>query len=170
MKKILLFLLIVYFTAMPGFSVYSEDKMRSEGTIYLNNQLVDSELSVLINKQSMLIPLRTVLEAIGATVTWEQSTGNVHFNYNGIDYVCRLIALNDYFPENKSIMICKTENQGSENMADYIKLNPMAANGYFIMIDDRIYLNEDTSIRLLNALGYQVNIDLDQQKLEIISK
>lgn len=148
----------------------AEVDMNIMGTIFVDNVEINNKDTIVISENEMLIPLRTVFEALGSKVVWEENTGNVYFDYAELEYICKFVALNQNFPENKSILICKVENKDSINNADYIQLNPMSADGTYRMINDRTYLYQQTGQRLLEALGCTVDIDLEQQILRISSK
>ena len=136
-------------------SIYTEAKMNENIKIYVNNKIIAGTEEC----NNIFIPLRATLEALGAEVTWEESTGNVYFDYASISYVCKFIALNSNFPENKQVLICRVENINSVDNADYIQLHPMSADGAYCVLNDRIYLYEETGKRLFEALGCEVGIE-----------
>ena len=149
--------------------VYAED-YKNKGDIYIDNIKIDNDANILIQDNEMIIPLRTVLEGIGSKVEWEENTGNIYFDYKGIDYVCVFKALNPDFPENKNILISEAKNQNSIYNSDYISLNPMSAEGSYCMINDRTYLKQQTGQYLLKALGCDLEINIEEKTLKITTK
>ena len=147
----------------------SEVGMRNKWAIYVNDVEISSEATVLTIENEIFIPLRAVFEALNSEVVWGESTGNIYFDYAGIEYVCKFIALNPAFPEQKSILVCKVEDKDSISNTDYIQLNPMSADGEYRIINGRTYLYQQTGQRLLEALGCRVEIDLAQRILRIYS-
>lgn len=148
----------------------AEDDMYNKGTIYVNNVEVINEATTLVSDNEMFIPLRTVLEALESTVTWEESTGNIYFDFKDQNYICKLRKLErENFPPLCFIQICKVENKDSINNADYIQLHPMSADGSYCMINDRTYLYPQTGQRLLEALGCTVEMDMENNILKINS-
>lgn len=144
-----------------------EADMNNRVTIYVNNTEISNGNMGLTSGNEMLIPLRIVFEALGSEVIWEESTGNVYFTYADIDYVCKFVALNPNYPQQKSILVCKLENINSTNNLDYIQLNPMSGSGSYEMINDRTYLHQETGKRLFEALGCKVEFDLKNQVVNI---
>lgn len=164
-----------------------EGEMVDEGVIFINgvkiecmfpiredfvwertadNRMVQTDKVIEI----MDFPFQTILEELGSTVTLEESTGNIYFDYAGIDYVCKLQELErSGFSTLYFIRICEFENEDSINNADYIQLNPMSADGSYCTIDNITYLTQDTGQRLFEALGCTVEIDLEQRILKIYS-
>ena len=172
MKKILTILLCWSFvlTMMQNIVASEENKevyMENKGTIYVNNTKVNNKDTVLIIDNQIFIPLRTILEALDSKVYWEESTGNIYFDFAEIEYVCKVVVLNSYYPDEKSLLVCKVQNINSTNNDDYIQLNPWAADGAFEMINDRTYLYRDTAERLLKALGCSVEIDEENHVVRI---
>lgn len=65
------------------------DITNKKGGIFVNNIEIDDNNELLTDDDEIIVPFRAVLETLGSTVIWEQSTGNVYFDYAGIVYVCR---------------------------------------------------------------------------------
>lgn len=128
-------------------------------TIFVNNVKLGNEINVTTNDTAILLPLRAILETLGAEVHWDESTGNIYFNYAETNYVCKFVPLNLNYPDIKSILICKSEYKDSTKSSDYIMLNPMGASGSYCIINDRTYLYHETGKRLLEALGCNVEFD-----------
>ena len=116
-----------------------------------------------------VVSLSRALEGLGSKIVWEDSTGHAYFELDRIEYVCQFRLLNSQPAGEKQIFICITDNLGSINNADYIQLNPMAANGLYRIIDDEIYLGPQSAELLFKALGYKVGFD-EERTVMIISK
>ena len=146
----------------------AEVDMNNKGTIHVNGVEISSEATVLIIDNEMFIPLRMVFEALKSEVIWEESTGNIYFDFKDENYICkpREVERKEFLPL-YFIQICKVENKDSINNTDYIQLNPMSADGSYRMINDRTYLHQQTEQRLFEALGCKVEIDLEQFVLNI---
>lgn len=144
-------------------------EINSRTMLYVNDTEVKGD-SVLTNDYGILIPLRTVLEALGSKVEWEESTNNIYFDYSDVNYVCRFVSLNPNFPDKKNILICNTENINSTNNADYIQLNPMSADGAYCMINDKTYLYQETAERLFEELGLTMDINIDMNIVKIFEE
>lgn len=162
-----LMLLIVGFTVVLQTNVRAD--MNNKIMLYVNDIEVNGD-SVLTNDYGILIPLRTVLEALGSKVEWEESTKNIYFDYSGVNYVCGFVSLNPNFPDKKNILICNTENINSTNNADYIQLNPMSADGAYCMINDKTYLYQETAERLFEELGLTMDINIDMNIVKIFEE
>ncbi len=144
------------------------DTLSDKGTIFVNNVKLDTVDTIVIDNDEMQVPLRTVLEALGSTVIWEKSTGNVYFDYAGVVYVCRFKMIErENFSPLYFVLICNVANINSERNDDYIQLNQMSADGSYHVINDRIYLRQQTAQRLFESLGCKVDIDIEQNILSI---
>ena len=148
-------------------ATYADDNSNNKFTIYVNDTEISNNDMCLTDNNEMFIPLRAVLEALGSEVIWEEKTGNVYFSYEDVKYVCKFVALNSIFPENKDILICNVENKDSIYNSDYIQLHPMCASGSYFMLNDRTYLYQDTGRRLFEALGCSVDIEQDKHIIKI---
>lgn len=169
MLSIVCFLVLLKTASITYNMVYAEN-YTNIGDIYIDNIKIDNEYTVLVKNDKMLFPLRTVLEGIGSKVEWEENTGNIYFDYKGTDYVCVFKALNSDFPDYKNILISEVKNQNSIYNSDYIRLNPMSADGSYYVIDDITYLSQQTGQYLLEALGCDIAIDAEQKILKITTK
>ena len=136
-----------------------------EGAIYVNDaKLKDVDTAIFYSWQKVLFPLRTTLEALGSLVIWDEGTGNIYFDFEGVAYVCKMKALPN---APNFIMICEVEHINSILNSDYIQLNPMSADGVYYTINNRKYLYQMTGQRLLEALGCEVIIDFEQQIIRV---
>ena len=55
----------------------------------------------------------------------------------------------------------------SLNNDDFIQLNPMAGDGWFVEVDGVVYLFWETGQRLFEALGCRVEMDMEQRVVRI---
>ena len=169
-----------------GMQTDSEENMDYiKGTILVNGVEVEAEDTVLIRTvtiyertrlgvlttevERMLFPMRTILEALGSTVTWDESTGNIFFDFAGEEYVAWFRILTPRSPEDTFVYISKIENMYTMRLDEMIQLNPMAGNGIYRIINDRTYLSQDTGQRLFEALGCRVEVDIENRVLRIYS-
>ena len=141
--------------------------IKNSGMIYVNNVKLNDEFYISASYNEIIMPLRTILEALGSEVYQEESTGNIYFNYSGINYICKFVPLNSNFPEEKKILISNIEYKDSTKTSDHIMLNPMGASGSYCMVDNKTYLYRETGIRLFEALGCKVEVDSDTNIVRI---
>lgn len=166
-KQMLSIVLLVIKCFSMTIAAKAEGDILLKGNLYVNGQQIENSSTILIQDNEILMPLRSILEAMGSKVNWDEASGNIYFDYSNIKYVCKFLALNPNFPENKSIMICEVDKESSTKNKDYVQLNPMAANGVYTMIEDRTYLNQETGKRLFEALGCTVEFELDTKTVSI---
>ena len=160
-----LVLLVIMGIVMSKINV--EDDMNNRGTILINNVEISSR-DTIIYENEVFIPFQAVLEAIGSTVVYDQDTGNIYFDYAGEEYVCAFKASsNSHFPEKASILISTVENRNSRLNVNYIQLHPMGAAEFSRVIDNEVYLYQQTGQRLFEALGYNVVIDVEQRRMSL---
>jgi len=165
------FLCIALLVAMPiSINTNTEVQMNNIGLLFVNGiEVIDEDAALEVDGQ-LMFPLRTILEALGSTVIWESSTGNIYFDFDGVVYVCRFrIVERQNFPPLHFVLISNVQHINSTANNDFIQLNPMSADGSFKIIDGRTYLTQDTSQRLFEALGNRVNIDLESRSLRVYS-
>ena len=148
----------------------AEDEMNNKGVIYVNDIKIENVDMISSNNNEIYMPLRAVLESLGASVIWEETTGYIFFDYKSIRYVCQFVSLNSNFPEEKNILISRIENKDSKNNSDYIQLNPMSGSGAYCIINDRTYLYQETGKRLFEALECKVEINSNEQIVKIYNK
>ena len=171
MKKtwlILLCILSLNLINVWGVEISGEEDMENKWTLFVNNTEIVYGNKVIEENNEIWIPFRTLFESLGSEVIWEESTGNIYFAYAEEKYICKFIALNGYFPEEISILICKEENEDSKYNADYIQLNPWASDGTFVLIEDRTYLSQQTAEYLLKALGCSMEFDTEENIVKVI--
>lgn len=160
LKKELSSIVICLFCMAYFTNSYGETFHIKQGNLYVNNQLIESEDTIIYKESAILFPLRTILESLGANVVWDQKTEDIYVEYKNKNYICSFEQLNpDYYKKYFFIKNVET-NQ-------YIYLNPMGMSGAFEMINDRTYLYRDTAERLLKALGCSVEIDEENHVVRI---
>lgn len=155
MKKISSFLIMMLLCSFV-FNCYAEDKSMDEWSLYVNGALIESEDNVKYNA-FVLLPLRTIFEALGATVEWQQETGETVIKYNGETYICEI-----FNPNSNYYFYIRNKDTG-----EYVYLTPMSMGGGFNMINDRIYLFKEAGQRLFEGVGCTVEIDYDAKIVKI---
>lgn len=152
-------------------SMFVNDVEFCKGEIYINNICVDNEKSVLFrDNEVVMIPLRKTFELLGAKVIWNENNEKTYIEYFGKNYVCKFITPNEFFPQNKYIVITDIAHENSDIDSDYIQLNSMCSFGAYQIINDRIYMYEEAFKRLLNEFGYILDIDLNRKNINITKK
>ena len=153
MHKIIISILIIIscFQNIIG----TEAKCMEKGNLYINKKMINNGDDVLFENEA-LFPLRTIFENLGATVGWEEKTQSVSIDYNNNKYLCELKAPNPDFPDMKYIYIKNISNN------KYLILTQMSTGGMYKIIDDRIYLYEDTGKRLFETIGCQIDISTNE--------
>ncbi|MBE7020129.1 MAG: copper amine oxidase N-terminal domain-containing protein [Ruminococcaceae bacterium] len=157
MKKINIFLIIMLLWSFV-FNCYAEDKSMDEWSLYVNGALIESEDNVKYN-ECVLLPLRTIFEALGATIEWQQETGETIICYKDEVFLC-------YTEKSNSIYYFFIQKKDKD---EFIYLNPMATLGGFYMINDRMYIFEESGVRLFEAMGCSVEIDEASKTVKINS-
>lgn len=114
------------------------------------------------NENICWIPLRSSLEAIGATVTWDGEKGKIYITYNNMDYVAVLDS------ENEMIGICKSKYEDYTAFNLSFHLNVWGGGGSYQMIEDSTYVDDCSLIRLFYYFGYYIALNQDNQVFEII--
>lgn len=171
-KKIIWAIVLMVFCFISA--VNAEEKEMLIGTLYVNEKIVNSTDNVIFFNDKIienngaisylnetLFPFRTIFEELGAQVIWMEETNDVQIIYKGKSYLCERKAPNDKFPENIFLYVKDEQNDR------YIYLNPMGFAGNFQIINDRIYLSEDTGKRLFETFGCKVSIDSELKKVSI---
>ena len=96
---------------------------------------------------------------MGAKVDWDAETEKTILSIQGEQYVCEMRGPDESSPDDDKLLYVKNIKYGdSRLLKHHIQLNPMGAGGGYKMIDDRIYLFEDTMRRLLNHFGYELEV------------
>jgi len=175
MKKIICLLVsfIALFAIMGvvALETRTEGEIIDRGTIFVNGVEIETEDTILIAKyflreitfEEMLFPLRTILEALGSTVYWEDETRSIFFDFAGVEYVAQLRRL-DHVPGLEFIFVNEVKNPNSR-----IELHLDGGVSGFRMINNRIYLIGRSGLDLLEALGCRVEIDIENRILRIYS-
>lgn len=164
MKKIitLVSLILIAAVTMLHVDAASDNDDYIAGKIIVNNVEVNEEDVVYFSRENdVWVSLRSMFEALGATVTWNADADNITIFYNNHLYLCEFIVPNDKFPDNKYIYIKDT---GTEK---YLYLNPMGLSGAFKYINDRVYLSRQSMGWLLYHLRIDMNIDSENQIITV---
>ncbi len=159
-----------YRTCTPVLDINSyfymtEEREHCDGNLYIDGNYIESDSGVKIemtfdeNLGEHFIPLRTVMEGIGARVTWREETQDILIEYQGRTY-CAYARYYDY-----------VEDKSGKKMEDYalflegdnglVQLSPMSKYGGYLEVNDRIYLFEFTATYLLREFGYEYSISDD---------
>ena len=167
MKKIVstLTLFTIMFLLVSVTFVSAEGTTGESGLLYVNDDLVENESTVMFDGDAALIPLRTTFEALNAVVEWQQDTGNIEITYLNEIYICEFHTIGETY---KSITV-KNKNLNNGSLGKYIPLNAMSGSGSYKVINDRTYLYQDTAKRLLEALGCKVEVESDTHTVKIFN-
>lgn len=151
MKKLVIW--IVFLMQLLSSSTYgiAQEEDIVEYDLYVNNQYVESNNTVIIRDSIMLFPFRTIFESLGANVSWDESSRNTFLEYNGNNYICYIKEPN---PGHSKYFYVKNSKTNSN-----IYLTSMSMGGAFDIIDDYTYLYRETAEYLLCALECSVAID-----------
>jgi hypothetical protein len=135
-----------------------------EGSLYVNGKRLKD--GVIFEKKEMFIPLRHVFEALGGSVKWRGGgKDKVIIRYAGEIYTGWIGSFNE---ENSDrILIQNVMNTGQVNADSFLPLWSMGPDGSYRMIDGEIYLYSDTGRRLFEALGCEVDIDVEGRSVKI---
>lgn len=154
MKRMILNMALIVVLSMI-FCMYgsAEEGSMVKGSLYVNDTLVESEDTILIQDNAILFPFRTITEALGAAVEWDETTGSTTMEYDEETYLCTIEEPNpgysDYFYIKK---LCTEE---------FLFLNPMGLSGMYTPINDRTYLYRQSGECLCKALGIMVDVDAE---------
>lgn len=156
-----LLLIICLFTVQ----VNAEISIIEKGSLYINNVMIETEDTVMFKDGSVLLPFRTIFEALGATVEWNEVTEEIVVNYNNEAYICYTKAPNPGYGEYFYVRYMDSEkNKNSDN---HIYLTSMSLGGAFKMINDRTYLYQETGKRLFEEVGCRVEFDMENKQVHI---
>lgn len=129
------------------------------GDLYVNDTDMIKE-AVYFDKQNVLLPLRSTLETIGATVEWDDRRKCVYVKYGDKSYTCKIDKPDRYNPQREVLNIIDKDNS----------LSLFVLRGPYINVDDRIYLHSSTFETLVKDWGYTTNIDIENHSVEIKSE
>lgn len=148
MKKMLFVLIFVVFDSIMTTANASDN----DCFLYVNGTFIDKVNSefVRIDNQISWLPLRTIFEGLGATVTWDALSGDTLISYKDESYTCFTDGPN---PKTEFIYVKNDETN------TLIFLNSMGYSGAYKIINDRIYIGADTCRRLLKGMGCSMEIE-----------
>lgn len=152
------------------------------GNLIVNGRVVETDDSIIFHNNKMRVPLRTVFEALGAIVEWDNDTREVSINYKGVQYSGRFIAPSgDEYLYIRDTRVPLHEEKMYEDAKlfgfsvdtflgnGYIQLNPTGYEGAFTFVNDRIYLWRDTAERLLEYMSVDIEVNYETKTLVVTS-
>lgn len=159
MKRTIISMVLTVVVSML-FCMYgsAEEGSMVKGSLYVNDTLIESEDTILIQNNLIIFPFRTIMEALGATVSWDEKTGDTTMEYEDEVYLC---TIKEPSPGHKFFYVKKTSTD------QYLFLNPMSFEGGYRMINDRTYLYQQSGEYLCKALGIMVDVDAENQTVRI---
>lgn len=149
------------------YKLYNQEDMKKRFTaenvdIFINDRRITGEKAIIQDKEineTVLVPVRSVLEEIGSEVTYYKDNEygtNIYFNLNGDNYTID-------FPSGL-VYSGKKDTNSSVNTASSNVLSGLFNHEYCI-IDNKMYMPL-ASFGFLEKLGYK--IDLEQQNKKLI--
>ncbi|WP_020616541.1 copper amine oxidase N-terminal domain-containing protein [Paenibacillus daejeonensis] len=139
MKSITLFLLILLL-GLPSLPAHAGNNY----LILLDGRILETEERPVNRNGSMLVPMRTIFEALGASVSYDAGTKRITGQYGEVEIVMGLNA-----------------KEASRNGETLVMSQPPA------LIDDRVYV----PIRFVSeALGAEVEWDAERQAVQVYSE
>lgn len=155
--------------------------------LYVDGEKIeDAGIYIAEGVDHLLIPFRTVLEGMGCTVTWEECTteelygeteeghiypeiqGIAYFGYGGKRLATVLLkSENQIKYENRYIIVTEEHKRASLDINDHLRLWTMSSEGAALIINDRIYLRENTMELLVQGLECSMEIDKENKRITI---
>ena len=170
MKKIFFILSVCLASIFTPITSFAEESSPSQVELYINDVKIPSENGIIIHDNCYWLPFRAIMEELGSTVIWDENTGNILFNYKNKNYACKSRPVRGYnFPPTSLISICEKKYLNSDDIKDYIQLNPMGCTGFTITVNDRTYLDQYAACNFWQALGCDVKIDYNNKIVKISS-
>lgn len=188
MKKNLIILTIVYmlFNIISGIAVHAEDiNLNMTGKIIINGTEIEEKFV----DNGDLIPFRAVFEALGAKVDWY---GDIQ---EALSKEGACLELNDRMPLSCVVIVTysnevytcgfyerklkgeiqRTMYVNNPNIYDTIfehelLLEPTGSTGWYEIIDDSIYLYTFNAQYFLKELGFNIEINEEQNTMYITSE
>lgn len=140
--------------ALSGEIIYPQD----------DKCIIRTDFGIQGEYEFFVIPLRSALEAIGATVTWNSNDRKIGITYKGQNYIVTLDVsdIDGYFE------ICKSKYEDYKRMDLSLLLSPWGGGGAYEIIDDSTYVDDCAIMRLLYYFEYYIDIDKVNQTFEIL--
>ena len=151
MKKITIFILSLVGLLTSLSCTMAQENEIEKYDLYVNNYHIQSDNTVIIRNSIMLFPFRTIFESLGATIKWNELSGDIDLEYNGNNYICYVKEPNPGYGKYFYVKDSKMNN--------HIYLTPMSMGGGFDIVNDYTYLYKETAEYLLRALDCSVTID-----------
>ncbi len=115
----------------------------------------------------VFVPLDAVFEVLGTEGAYEEETDNIYFEYLDKEYVCYFKSFDD-LAENKYMYVCEKKYINSVNSDKHLYLNDMAHGGYYIEINNEIYLHSSCVENFLDEFYiYTFEIDIENCKIKM---
>ncbi len=167
MIRIQKFVLLICGILLMCYSVMAND-IRQIGNIYINQIELNCEDYFIVENGKGWVPFRSVLEGLNSNVSYDKETKKIYFLFNNEQYICQCgdeiqgEKYNYHF-----ITIKNVENIKSSELSAYIQLSNWGANGVYRVINNRIYISQETTKNLFNGLGYNIELDFDEPAIKI---
>ena len=123
---------------------------------------------IVTEHNQMMIPLVATFEALGSTVT-QEGQDYIFFDFNRVELVAKLGAItpNTTSRRHDYLYITKVEYMDSIFTKDHIMLWTMSAGGYFRRVNGVVYLGQEATWRLFEALGCTVEFDFENEVFRV---
>lgn len=134
------------------------------GELYINDSGTENPDSVLFdeNQSVLYVSLRTALEGIGAEVVWVEESREVKVLYNDKEFLGYMDERHGPVDYTDTAIIFENVTYGQ-----YIYLNDMSPGGSFEIINDRIYLAENTAVLFFEDMECAVELDKENKAVRI---
>ena len=134
-------------------SIITWDEMYSQNVpmrLYVNNILIDD--IAYVGKYGSAMPLRTILEAMGKEVKWQEEKREVIIN----NYIC--LKLDNV---NKTFTASYTDNGHQIQLADWTTWSS------YNILDDRMYIYDNTVSYLIQHWNYDISLNIPKREIRI---
>lgn len=187
-KIIILTIICMLFNMMSGIVVYAENtKINENGQIIINGTAIKERYAE--DDSGKSVPLRAVFEALGANVDWyanpkdaiSKTGACLELNTRDpISYAVVVTYLNEVYTCNcfeikRGDEVLKIMDVTNPNVYDNVyghclMLEPTGSTGWYEMVDDSIYVYSQTAQYFLKALGFNLEIDEEENTIIITSE
>lgn len=134
-------------------SLITWDEMYSQNIpmrLYVNNILIDD--IAYLSKYSVAMPLRTIMEAMGNEVRWQEEKQEVIIN----NYIC--LNLDNV---NKTFTASHIDN------GHQIQLTDWTVWSSYSILNDRIYIYDETMSYLIQRWNYDIGLNIPKREIRI---
>lgn len=137
----------VYWYQLYTHSQFKEKMSLKPGTLVINGEQISGDEYVRFQNGGVWIPFRTVMEKLGATVSWDADTNAVLIGYNG----------KRYYLQTKTRFSLYEEERPEK---DFFAPPPGSTNPFsYQMINDRIFMDNKTMKMILLITGGKMEVD-----------